>query len=112
MRNVLICLLKIIILLAIPNCNGSKAGEPGEEVHRFDSPDGNYAIVVRFATKSTNLITPGSSGDRPGFVQLVNRQNEILKQLQVSMVGQIDQVFWREDEVEVKLVVTWKLGED
>lgn len=99
----------MILLFMSISCNNHADGAPGQEVRRFESPDGRYAVVVRLDSKSEGPITPGSSGDRQGFVQLVNSQGKILKQASVDMVGRIDQVLWKEDQVEVKMVATWQL---
>ncbi len=91
------------------SCKSLEGGTPGQEVRRFESPNGRYAVVVRFDSKSEGPITPGSSGDRPGFIQLVNSQDKILKQAYVDMVGRVDQVLWSENQVEVKMVAIWQL---
>lgn len=102
-------LISMVLFFMSFGCKGIAGGTPGQEVRRFESPDGHYAVVVRFDSKSEGPITPGSSGDRPGFVQLVNSQGKILKQASVDMVGRVDQVIWSENQVEVKMVAIWQL---
>lgn len=98
----------LLFLLAV-GCTWLEGGRPGQEVRRFESPDGRYAVVVRLDLKADAPITPGSSGDRPGFVQLIDKRDKILRQKPVDMVGRVDQVFWEKNEVVVKMVATWKL---
>lgn len=101
-------LITCLFFLAV-GCAWLEGGRPGQEVRRFESPDGRYAVVVRLDLKADAPITPGSSGDRAGFVQLIDKRDKILRQKSVDMVGLVDQVFWGKNEVEVKMVATWKL---
>ncbi len=107
-RNAISCVIAATaVLLALSSCAGRHA--VGAEYRRFTAPDGRYAVVVRFDAASPAPIVPGSSGDRAGFVQLVDRHGEVVQQVAVDMVSRVDQVTWHADEVEVKLVATWRL---
>lgn len=100
-----------LLVLVLVGTVASACHRVGEEYRRFPSPDGRYAIVVRFDNLSRGPMAPGSAGDRAGYVQLVGPAGQVLEETRVEMVAQVDQVRWEPGQVDVKLVATWSLPE-
>lgn len=80
------------------------------EYQTFVSPDTDYSIKV-YGYKTFFAVLPGGSGDRPGYVRLFNRNNEMLKEADVEMVQLVNHVEWSEHQVHIKFVADWELPE-
>nr|WP_086938618.1 hypothetical protein [Thaumasiovibrio occultus] len=78
-----------------------------DEYQRIPSPDGQYSLVIY--RQPQLFAMPGSAGDAPGFVQLVNSNDVVLQEQPVEMVQLVDQIAWQPDSVNIKLIATWPL---
>ncbi|HWV15313.1 MAG TPA: hypothetical protein VN030_07755 [Cellvibrio sp.] len=78
------------------------------EYKAFVSPDGHWAVKV-YRINNIPLMMPGSSGDAPGYVQLVDRQGKVFAEEDVEMVQLVEQVEWSEAQVNIKFVADWML---
>lgn len=74
----------------------------------IESPDGKYRIVV-YSRRQFFPVGPGQGGDASGFVQLQDRTGKVLREKEVAMVQNIDQVYWEQNKVEIKLFADWDL---
>lgn len=78
------------------------------EYKAFLSPDGHWAVKV-YRIDNILLMMPGSSGDAPGYVRLVDRQGTVFAEQDVEMVQLVEQVEWSEAQVNIKFVADWVL---
>ena len=78
-----------------------------KEYTRFNHPNNDYTVVVYGTPRLFAL--PGSAGDAPGFVQLIDDQGKVLKEQETDMVQQIEQVSWSKNRVDIKLFASWPL---
>lgn len=69
----------------------------------------HYLVVYRYTTLLP--LTPGNSGDLPGYVQLYNGQGERLREQDVEMVQLIRDVHWTDNSVAIKFVLDWPLSD-
>jgi hypothetical protein len=72
------------------------------------SPDGRYKIVV-YGLPQFIPVDPGQGGDANGFVQLQDNAGHVLQEKDITMVQNIDQVYWTHDKVDIKLFAEWNL---
>ena len=99
---------KWIIVLAAALVAASLIGCSENEYRRFESPRGDFRILV-MRQGSFGAMMPGQSGDAPGVVRLVDREGHVLQEKAVSMVQLVDQVTWREDRVTIRGLADWQL---
>lgn len=78
------------------------------EYRRFDSPDGNFHVLV-IHQGTLGALLPGQSGDAPGIVQLIDKQGRVLEQTPVEMVQLVDNVRWHDERVDIRLIAVWNL---
>lgn len=78
-----------------------------EVYNRFQSPDGQYTIVVlRYAG---GIGFPGSSSDAPGVVRLVDKHDHLIREAKIDMVQQLDSVEWETNSVHLRDIGDWPL---
>ena len=99
-----------ITIAAVLNFSPIKRACCASEFQTLNSPlSDHYLIVYRYA--SLLALSPGSSGDLPGYVQLYNGQGEQLREKDVEMVQLIQNVHWTENSVTIKFVLDWPLSD-
>ena len=105
-NNKVVKFLSVIFLFTI--ISSSYGCAKMEEYTKFKSPDGKYKILVM---KKTSFFgrSPGSAGDSPGEVRLVNANGEVLQKTDVEMVQLVEKVQWTDKNVYIKLVADWDL---
>lgn len=81
------------------------------EYRSFTSPDGQYRVVV-LSVPSLLPLTPGHGGDARGFVQLCNRDGEVLRESPVDMVQTVQSVEWKAGRVTISRFADWPLPRD
>ena len=52
---------------------------------------------------------PGSTGDAPGYIQLYNKQHQLLQQQEVEMVQLVSDIEWQPKQVSIKFIADWDL---
>lgn len=100
---VLLLLIGSVLLLQQPVLNACCASE----YRRFEHPGQRYVVVV-YRTPQLFAL-PGSAGDAPGFVRLLDQQGKILAEKNTEMVQQIEFIHWSKDRVDIKLFASWSL---
>jgi len=81
-----------------------------QEYRRISSPDGKYFAVAKYhAYQSWLPIFPGQSGDKSGWVIIFKKDGTKIGEADVDMVQMIQEINWKPDAAELRLVATWKL---
>jgi hypothetical protein len=77
----------------------------------YPSPDGRYKVEVVIVGHGILELPrfPGSSGDRPGYIRLIDSRGHVLEKENVEMVNGVDPPRWRESSVDVKFFAEWSL---
>jgi hypothetical protein len=78
------------------------------EYRVFVSPDGNFKIIV-YCMPMWFSRMPGDAGGAPGYVRVVDRHGQALREKAVVVVQAIDQVDWGSDAVHIRLFVDWSM---
>jgi len=98
------------LLVSVIALTSTSACSSESEYRRFDSPNGDYRIVVFRRSRLAGMM-PGQSGDAPGTVRLFDRKGHVLREAEVEMVQLVETVDWQENSVHIKLVADWPLRE-
>lgn len=107
-RTIRIILLAVGCLAVIVALLSFACGSRLEVYRRFESPDGRYAIVV--FRRVGGVSFPGASSDAPGVVMLIDRQGRQLRETDVEMVQQVNNVEWTAKSVHMTDVGDWVLN--
>jgi len=83
---------------------------PGQEVRRYPSPNGRYAVVLRAEQFSIRPMAPGSGSDRSGYVELVGPDGDRVEREHIDMLLNVNAIEWRGNTVEVFPLFSWKLS--
>ncbi len=106
-KNVLLVALIIIVTCCVDWLTVS-ADLLREKYSTFDSPDGQFQIVVMRNKQFIGLL-PGQTGDSRGEVRLYNKQGHLLNKADIEMVQLVANVEWSEKFVRIKFVADWEL---
>ena len=80
------------------------------ECRRVISPDGRfYAAATCRAWRFHVPMTPGSSGDKPGYVTVFTRDGQSCGSARLDMAWMIDEMNWGQTNAELGLVAEWDL---
>jgi len=78
------------------------------EYRTFNSPDrNNYLKVYRY--KPFYMVMPGGAGDASGYIQLYNKNDELMREKEIEMIQMANNVQWTKSHVKIKLIANWKL---
>ena len=81
-----------------------------QEYQRVYSPDGKHFAAAKFrAYQSWLPIFPGNSGDKSGWIVVSKNDGTRIGEADVDMVWMIQDIIWKPDTAELRLVATWKL---
>jgi hypothetical protein len=81
-----------------------------KEYARASSPDGRHVAIAKYRSYLAWLpMSPGSSGDKNGWIVITTIDGKKIGVADVDMVSQIQDLRWTQDSVEVRLVATIKL---
>lgn len=73
-------------------------------------PSGRYLARITFSTYLSFIPMPiGSSGDKPGFVEIFDRDGESMGRIPVPML-QLANVEWTPTGAEVMMIGSWDFG--
>jgi hypothetical protein len=103
-RRVLLCLLSAfllgVMLLAFALNHKTTFLE-------LRDPSGRYLARITFSTFLSFIpMSPGSSGDKPGFVEIFDRDGESMGRIPVPML-QLSNVQWTPTGAEVLMIGSW-----
>ena len=71
---------------------------PKSEYARVRSPDETLVAVAYYRTIQSLLpLSPGQSGDQPGWIKIENGRGEMLGEKSVEMVSFIHSLEWKSD---------------
>jgi hypothetical protein len=71
------------------------------------SPTGNYIAKVTFKTFYSMIpMAPGSSSDKPGYVEIFNKNGDSLGEIPVPML-QLAGVDWKPNGADVEMIGEW-----
>jgi hypothetical protein len=80
------------------------------ECRRITSPDGRfYAVAECRAWRFHVAMSPGSSGDKPGYVTVFTRDGQSCGSAPLDMAWMIDEMSWSTTNAELRLVAEWDL---
>jgi hypothetical protein len=108
-KIILLCLI-IVLGLGVFSLTPLKKMCCSSQYKTFESPSGNYHVSV-FSIPMIPMIMPGGAGDTAGFVQLIDKNGNVLKEKDVEMVQLIDEVNWSDKKVSIPLFTEWPLNE-
>jgi hypothetical protein len=74
----------------------------------FTRPDGRYKVLVT-RNKAWTALMPGQTGDSPGVVWLLDKEDNPLYWTDVEMVQLVEHVDWQDKRVSIKLIADWDL---
>ncbi|GAA3588278.1 hypothetical protein [Marinobacter xestospongiae] len=96
----------IIFLLVIVLCGCFLAF--GRIVYSKESdPTGDYTAIVSYeAYLSFVTMSPGSSGDKAGFVKIINNNGDNLGEMPVEML-QLSRVMWSKNGARIPMIGEW-----
>lgn len=79
-----------------------------DEYLRIDSPDGKHTAIVTYRRYNSLLPTmPGGSGDKEGFIRIVDHAGSNYGKIHVPMVSMSRDLEWTADGAYLKLVGEW-----
>ena len=82
------------------------------EYTRVKSPDGRFICIAFFPYwKSLVPMTPGSGGDKSGFVEIRGANGRSLGSAPIEMVSMIHGLKWYSDAASIPCVHDWDLKE-
>jgi hypothetical protein len=71
------------------------------------SPTGNYIAKATFKTFYSFIpMAPGSSSDKPGYVDIVNKNGDSMGEIPVPML-QLAGVYWKPNGADVEMIGEW-----
>lgn len=80
------------------------------EYKRVKSPDGQYVCVAYFPLwQSLIPMSPGSSGDKSGYVEMFATNGKSLGSAPIEMVSMISDLRWDLNEARIIGLHTWSL---
>lgn len=109
-KKAIILMLSIILVLVVLNSKMVKRQFLSSRQEVFTSPlSGHYLTLYRYNTILP--LSPGNSGDTPGFIRLYNENGIMLNQTDVAMVQLVNDVRWSKDRITIKFVADWPIKE-
>lgn len=80
------------------------------ECRRVSSPDGHYyAVATCRAWRSHVPMSPGSSGDKPGYVTVFTSSGQSCGSAPLDIAWMIDEMNWSTTNAELTAVAEWDL---
>jgi hypothetical protein len=80
------------------------------EYRRVTSPDGRFYAVATYPIWQAYVpMSPGSSGDKSGYIAVYTRDGKSCGRVSVEMVWFIQDIQWGVSTAEVPLVADWDL---
>jgi len=81
-----------------------------DEYARISSPDGKYIAVAEYRSYLALIpMTPGSSGDKEGWITIKTKDGRKIGKEKVEMVSFINDIRWSATEASIPAVATWNL---
>lgn len=81
-----------------------------EKSHVDVGPNEDYRIVVlRRYWWGMVPMAPGQGSDAPGVARLVNKQGEVLEEVELPMIQEAYEVEWRAGSVTIGILADWEL---
>jgi hypothetical protein len=70
-------------------------------------PTGNYVAKVTFKTFYSFIpMAPGSSSDKPGYVEIFNKNGDSMGEIPVPML-KLAGVYWKQNGADVEMIGEW-----